>query len=127
MYVAGRKHPHREPALQLLQRVRNGEFEGVTSTEVLQEILYRYCALNRPDLAFAVYDSMVEICVSILPVTLADTDRARQLIEQHSLTGVRDAIHAAVMLGNDMQVISSFDSGFDVIPGVRRMDLQSGD
>jgi hypothetical protein len=46
VYVAGRDHPHREPARRLLERVRAGELEACSSTEGLQEILYRYHALK---------------------------------------------------------------------------------
>ena len=56
MYVAGRDHPLREPARRFLECARGGEVEICTSTEVLQEILYRYAALKRLDLASAVYD-----------------------------------------------------------------------
>ena len=42
MYVAGRDHPLRDPSRRFLARVQGGEVEGCTSTEVLQEILYRY-------------------------------------------------------------------------------------
>ncbi len=35
----------------------------------------------------------------------------------------RDAVHAAVMLNNDVEWIATFDSGFDGIPGIRRMKL----
>jgi predicted nucleic acid-binding protein len=55
MYVAGREHPSREPARRFLARVRAGEIESCTSTEVLQEILYRYVGLRRLDLAPQVY------------------------------------------------------------------------
>lgn len=41
MYVAGREHANREPARRFLERVRKGSVEACTSTEVLQEILYR--------------------------------------------------------------------------------------
>src|SRR4029434_4159304 len=41
MYVAGRDHPNREPARRVLERARSGDIEACTSTEVLQEILYR--------------------------------------------------------------------------------------
>ncbi|MGH7263868.1 MAG: type II toxin-antitoxin system VapC family toxin [Candidatus Rokuibacteriota bacterium] len=37
MYVAGTEHPHREPARHFMERVRRGEIEGSTSTEVLLE------------------------------------------------------------------------------------------
>jgi predicted nucleic acid-binding protein len=80
MYVAGREHPLRGPAQRFLERAGGGDVEICTSTEVLQEILYRYSALNRRDLAGAVYDLFVQLCPVVLPVTLADTDRARRIV-----------------------------------------------
>ena len=41
MYVAGRPRPHRDPSRRFLEKVRFGGIEGVTSTEALQEVLYR--------------------------------------------------------------------------------------
>jgi predicted nucleic acid-binding protein len=35
----------------------------------------------------------------------------------------RDAVHAAVMLNNDVEWIASFDAGFDQIAGLRRVKL----
>jgi predicted nucleic acid-binding protein len=58
-----------------------------------------------------------------LPVTLADTDKAKSLVGEHSGLTVRDAIHASVMLNHDMNVIASFDRGFDDIPGITRLRL----
>ena len=123
MYVAGADHPNRGAATRLLERVQTGEIEGCTSTEVLQEILYRYAALARRDLAFTVYDAFTQMCSAIFPVTLADTDRARRLIEEQHTHGVRDAIHAAVMLNNDIPDIATFDRAFEEIPGVEVVEL----
>ncbi len=124
MYVAGRDHPLREPARRFMERVRAGEIEACTSTEVLQEILYRYIALKRPDLARQVYELFVQLCPIVFPTTLADTDRANQLVCAGKGIGVRDAIHAAVMLNNDVPRIATFDSGFDLLPEVRRLPLE---
>jgi hypothetical protein len=123
MYAAGRPHPHREPSLRLLKRVRSGEIEGHTSTEVLQEILYRYSALNRRDLATQVYDFFVEICPTVLDVTVADTDLARDLLLEIPALSARDAVHAAVMRNHGIDRIASFDEGFDDVPGVTRFDI----
>jgi predicted nucleic acid-binding protein len=123
MYVAGREHPLRAPARRFLERARAGELDICTSTEVLQEILYRYAALNRRDLAAAVYDLFVQLCPVVLPVTLADTDRARRLVSDEPRVSVRDALHAAVMLNHDMTSIATFDRGFDQIDGITRMPL----
>lgn len=122
MYVAGRDHPLRAPAQRFLERARAGDVEICTSTEVLQEILYRYAALNRRDLAGSVYDLFVQMCPIVHGVTLADTDLARRLIETQPV-GVRDAIHAAVMLNHDLAAIATFDTGFDDIDGIHRVPL----
>jgi predicted nucleic acid-binding protein len=121
MYVAGRGHPNREPARRLLASAREGALDICTSTEVLQEIMYRYTALQRRDLAASVYDLFVQICPIVLPVTLADTDRAKALVSHSSAISVRNAIHAAVMLNHDVTDIATFDEGFDRIEGVRRI------
>lgn len=124
MYVAGRDHPNREPARRFLARVQAGQVEGVTSTEVLQEILYRYVGLKRRDLARQVYELFVDVCASVLPVTVADTDRAKRLIAESADAGVRDAIHAAVMLNNDVSAIATFDTGFESFAGIERLVLK---
>ena len=100
----GHDHPNREPARRFLDRVRTGEFEGCTSTEVLQEILYRYAALGLST-SPGRSRSFVQLCPVVFAVTLADTDRARAMLLRSSPVGVRDAIHAAVMLNNEMTSI----------------------
>lgn len=122
MYGAGREHPHREPSLRFLQGVRQGEIEACTSTEVLQEILYRYWALQRIDVAREVYDLFLSICPIVLDVTLTDTNRAVDLMENHDLSP-RDAMHAAVMLNRGIEWIATFDADFERVPGIQRFAL----
>jgi uncharacterized protein len=123
MYVAGREHPLRAPSHAFLEKVRSGEIDACTSTEVLQEILYRYAALDRLDLGLGVYRLFVELCPLVLPVTLADTDRAQELLERTSGISVRDAVHAAIMINHDIATIASHDRGFDRVAGIRRFDF----
>ena len=123
MYVAGSKHENRDPALRFLDRVRDRQVEACTSTGVLEESLYRYSSLGRLDLASEVYDLVVEICPVVLDVTLADTDRARDLLCSTAGISARDAVHAAVMLNHEIEWIATFDSGFDRVRGVRRLRM----
>jgi uncharacterized protein len=123
MYVAGREHPNRAPSQRFLERVRAGDVEACTSVEVLQEILYRYASLRRLDLARQVYDLFVQICPVVLPVGLADTDRARDILCSVASISARDALHAAVMLNGGIERIASFDRGFDAIDGITREAL----
>ncbi len=124
MYVAGREHPNRDPARRFLDQVRAEQVDACTSTEVLQEILYRYASLRRLDLARDVYDLFVELCPAVLPVTLADTDRAKRLLGEVEGISARDALHAAVALNSDIRHVASFDSGFDSVPGLSRIALR---
>ena len=123
MYVAGRDHPLRDPARRFLSRARAGEIDICTSTEVLQEILYRYAAMKRLDLAASVYELFVQLCPTVLPVTLADTDRAKTLLVTTEGLSARDAVHAGVMLSHDIAQIATFDEEFDRLPGIERLRL----
>lgn len=125
MYVAGGAHPNREPALRILRQVRSGNVEGCTSTEVLQEVLYRYSTIGRRDLGAEVYDLFVQLCPIVFDVTLADTDGARRLLLEYPALSARDCIHAAVMQSHEVNVIATFDTGFDRVTGLRRLDPTS--
>ena len=122
MYVAGSEHPNRTPARTFLAAARDGEYDLCTSTEVLQEILYRYSALRRLDLAEKVYDFFVALVPEVYDVTLADTDLAKGVLVDAAGVSARDAIHAAVMTNHDVEVIATFDRGFDRIGSVRRLE-----
>ena len=123
MYVAGTEHPNREPARRFMERVRSGEVEGCTSTEVLQEILYRYSALGRLDLAGTVYDLFVAVVPEIFDIGLSDTDRARHLLTSAGGLSARDAVHAAVMLNQGVDTIATFDRGFERVGEIRLLPL----
>jgi uncharacterized protein len=123
MYVAGRDHPNREPARRFLKKVAEGKVAGCTSTEVLQEILYRYSSLSRLDLAREVYHLFAETCPVVYSVTLADTDLACDILCGANGISARDALHAAVMRNNEVDSIATFDADFDRVEGIRRVKL----
>jgi predicted nucleic acid-binding protein len=52
-----------------------------------------------------------------------DTDRTRDLVRAGTPASVRDLVHAAVMLNNELTRIASFDDGFDHVPGIERLAL----
>ncbi len=123
MYVAGAEHPNKGPATRFLERAADREFDLCTSTEVLQEILFRYTALGRPELADRVYDLFVALIPEIFEVTLADTDLAKKILLSTPGLSARDAVHAGVMINRDVTAIATFDRGFDRIEGVARVEL----
>ncbi len=123
MYVAGAEHPNKAPATRFLETAADKGFELSTSTEVLQEILYRYTVLGRPELADRVYDLFVALIPEIFSVTLADTDLAKEILLSTPGLSARDAVHAGVMLNRGVTSIATFDRGFDRIEEIARADL----
>jgi len=100
MYLIGRDHPLKIDAQRLLEALVVEKRRLVTDTEVFQEILHRYVAINRRDAiqpAFGVLQTFVD---EIIP---------------------RDAVHLAVMERQGISDILTFDRGFDGYPGIRRL------
>lgn len=124
MYVAGADHPNRDPATRFLETADAAGQELCTSAEVLQEILYRYTVLGRPDLADRVYDLFISLIPEVVGVTLADTDLAKRILLSTPGLSARDAVHAGVMLNHDVKHVATFDRGFDRVEGVVRLVLE---
>jgi len=47
MYPVGSPRPLRDPCRHILEKIKSRKIFGVTNTEVLQEILYRYFSVGR--------------------------------------------------------------------------------
>ncbi len=121
MYSAGGPHPLRNACKGVVEKIRSGKFSVVTNTEVLQEILHRYFSIRKPVLGEIVYQSMAQVCVEVLPVTRAETDKALDILKTYEVTS-RDAIHAATMINNGVREILSADPHFDLIREIKRID-----
>ncbi len=84
MYAAGRESPYRVPCQRFLDRIVAGEGHAAcTDTEVLQEILHRYRALELPAVAFQIFDAVTQLGLPILAVTEHSLREARQLLEDY--------------------------------------------
>ena len=122
MYAAGAAHPHKRPSVQLLEQVARGDLEAIIDAETLQEILQRYRSIKRWTEGRKVYDLARQIFPEVIPVTSEVLDHARQLLDANAGLMARDALHAAVVIGEGLEAICTYDRDFDGIPGVRRME-----
>ncbi len=122
MYAAGTDHPLREPCRRALELAVARRVPLVTDSEVLQEILYRYFAIRRPEVAKIVYRAATRLCTEILPVTETNTSRALQLLLERPGFSPRDAIHIATMENAGIGRILSTDTHFDGLSKVERVD-----
>jgi predicted nucleic acid-binding protein len=121
MYLVGADHPHKADAQRLLERAVSSGDPLVTDVEVLQEILHRYVAIDRPDAIQPAFDAVLSVCDEVLPVALRDVERAKLIVLGRRPLSARDALHVAAMEHPGVDRILSFDTGFDGVPGIVRL------
>lgn len=121
MYIVGATHPHKLTAQRLLERAVSEEQRMVTSAEVLQEILHRYVRIDRRDAIEPAFNVLLNFVDEVLPVTLADAQRAKEIVLRAHGLSARDALHVAVMERHGIERIMTFDADFDGWPGVTRV------
>ena len=123
MYLVGAAHPHKADAQRLLERFAIDNRRLVSDVEVLQEILYRYVAIDRRDAIQPAFDALLGVVDQVLPITVETLHSARDTVLGSPALSARDALHVAVMRQHDIQEILSFDRGFDDIPGIQRLGV----
>ncbi len=121
MYLVGAPHPHKADAQRLLERCLAEQERLVTDVEVLQEILHRYAAIGRRDAIAPAFEALLTVVDEVFPIELVDVERARGVLLGVPQLSARDAIHAAVMERRGISAILTFDAGFDLLPGVKRL------
>lgn len=121
MYLVGAAHPNKDAARLLLEECIAGGERLVTDAEVLQEILHRYYAIQRPDAIQPAFDTLLAVVDETFPVERADVEQGKELLLGIPQLSARDAIHAAVMRRRRVTRLLSFDTGFDRVIGIERV------
>ena len=124
MYLVGASLRHRIDVQHMLERAIGARERLVTNAEVLQEILHRYTAIQRPDAIQPAFDALLGVVDDVFPISQEDVERAKAIV----LGGVgrrsaRDAVHLATMERHRITRIMSFDTGFDGFPGIMRVTV----
>ena len=121
MYLVGAPHPHKADAQRLLECCIAERERLVTDAEVLQEILHRYTAIDRPDAIQPAFDAVLGVVDEVFAVDLPTVQRARTIVLGSRGLSARDALHVAVMEEQGIQRSLTFDAGFDGLPGIERV------
>lgn len=124
MYAAGQDHRYREACVWVMTEVTERRIEVAVDTEIIQEILYRYGALQRWKVAVTLATSVLDLVPLVYAVTVDDARVAVSLFEEYAPQGVkaRDVLHVAVMRRHGLARIISADRHFDAIEGIERLD-----
>jgi predicted nucleic acid-binding protein len=121
MYIVGKDNPRKVDSRRLLERFTSERRRLVTSSEVFQEILHRYIAVDqREEIEFA-FQTLKSIVDNVFSVREEDIFAAKDLTHAHPRLSSRDALHAAVMRRAHVREILSFDRGFDLLPDIARI------
>ena len=83
MYLVGASHPHKTNAQRLLEKLIRDDQRLVTSAEVLEEILYRYVAIDRRDAIQPAFDALTGVVDEVLAVDRAAVERAKRMVLEY--------------------------------------------
>jgi uncharacterized protein len=112
IYASGKDHPNKKPSLQLLERVAQNSLEVSISSEIIQEILHRYRAINRSEEGFKIYELTRTLIETVFPMTVETMDLAKKVLETYDQLAARDAVHIATCLNYQISNICTFDKDF---------------
>jgi predicted nucleic acid-binding protein len=120
MYAVGKEAPFRSRALAYLESIGRGEVQACTDSEVFQEILHHYRG-DRPK-GVKAFNWLLGLVDIVYPVILDDIIFMRDLFEKYPQPSTRDLVHIAVMNRHGIKKIASYDTDFDSVPLVERIE-----
>ncbi len=118
MYAASKEHPNKIPSIKVLELISEGKIIGMTSTEVFQEILYRYQVIDLLDKGLEVFDSFSSIIDETLSINLNIMSEARNMLKANNINA-RDAVHIATMDYYGVSYVASYDKHFEEFKHIR--------
>jgi len=122
IYALGGQHPYKDLCRRALSLVFQQKIQANIDVEVLQEIAHFYHRRNRLDFGLSLFDRLLLLFPSPLPVTHQLAVAMRDLLARYPQLQARDALHAAVVLEHGMEGIISADRGFDAVHEINRFD-----
>ncbi len=122
MYAAGVPHRFKVPSVKFLHDAARLEYACCVNTEVLQEILHRYRSINRWEEGREVYRLAKRIVPTVEPITAEILDKTVKLMNAYPELMARGCLHAAHCLVAGLEGICSFDTDFDRISEIKRIE-----
>jgi predicted nucleic acid-binding protein len=121
MYAAGGEHPLREACRLIVDGIGDRSIAGVTSVEVVQEIVHRYVSIGQSRGGLDLAVRTLDLFAPVLPVTHALMRRVPELGRRYPGLSARDLVHVATCVHEGIVDLVSTDRGFDAVREVRRI------
>ncbi len=125
MHAAGGEHPLRDPCRRIIDGISDGSVDGVTSAEVIQEIIHRFLSIRRPEDGATLAERTQDLMAPVLPITHVLMRRVPELARRYPTLDARDLVHVATCIHEGITEIISPDRGFDQVAELRRIDPAS--
>ena len=122
IYAEGGEHIYRRPCQNIMEQVKVWPDDYAIDIEALQEILYFYSRRGELEKGTGIVERLLSHIPHMIPITAAEIVMAMHLLAETPGLSARDAIHAAVVIGQGLEGIISADRDFDRIAGLRRFD-----
>lgn len=121
-YALGDEHRYKQPCREIVASAAGGSLRLEASAGLVQELAHLR-QRRTGDRAVAAEDARdaANLC-RLHDVRSIDALRALSLFRDHPALSARDAVFAAVALGQGIPAILSADRGFDGIAGLARVD-----
>jgi uncharacterized protein len=119
MYAAGSEHPNKEPSRKILEKISKRQIFGITSVEVLQEILHRYQSISMLNSGIEILEEFSNIVDEVLQINFKIIESAKNILLGNSGILTRDAIHAATIEYYNIDYIATFDKHFELFKNIR--------
>ena len=125
LYAASRAQRYKTPAVEMLRAVASGTVDAVTSAAVIEDIMYRFASLNRPDEGLDIADQFLRVIPTIYELTASDLARAFTLLRAEPRLPFRVALHGAVMRNHGITAVITTETAFELLSDCTRIDISS--
>jgi len=79
-------------------------------------------AIHRCEAIQPAFDALLGVVDEVFPIDASDVEEAKKIVLGVNGLSARDAVHVAVMRRRGVARILTFDSGYDGVPGVTRLN-----
>ena len=123
LYAVGGNHPLRRSSVRLIEAIRDGRVRATTTVEVIQEFAHVFARRRDRGDASRLARAWAALLTPLISTTRDDLEQGLTLYERIPSLGAFDAVLAAAALAREAEALVSADRAFEVVSGLRHVDL----
>ena len=125
LYAASRAQRYKTAAVDVLRAIASGQLEAVTSAAVIEDIMYRFGGLGRPEEGLEIADQFMRVVPIVYDLAPVDLSRSLALMRAEPRLPFRIALHGAIVANRGITTVITAETAYDLLSGCTRVDLAS--